>query len=218
MAICGLFAQYFARGGVHVPGDAAATTANIVRDAGLVRLGFVADLAMATSFLVLGLAFYVLFRAVNASAAGALVVFVAVGAGITIVNLLNHFAALLVATDPAYAGLSDTSTQALGLLWLDLHQYGYTTGGILFGLWLLPLGYLAYTSGMFPRSLGMLLMVASVGYLANTFAVFLVPSLDPIVSTIVTAPAGVAEFWMVGYLLFVGVRQRAAAAPRPAVA
>jgi len=104
------------------------------------------------------------------------------------------------------------------LLLLDLHRYGYVTAGILFGLWLLPLGYLAYRSGMFPRVLGVVLMVACFGYLIDTFTVFLVPGLGATFSSIVTAPAGLAEFWMVGYLLVVGVRTPKTASRAPVTA
>jgi hypothetical protein len=40
------------------------------------------------------------------------------------------------------------------LLLLDLHDHGYSIAGVFFGLWLLPLGYLAYRSRLFPRVKG----------------------------------------------------------------
>ena len=73
----------------------------------------------------------------------------------------------------------------------------------------------ATTSRRSPRALGVLLMVSCLCYLANTFGVFLVPRLDPAVSTIITLPTAVAEFWMIGYLLTVGVRARRPPWPRP---
>jgi hypothetical protein len=94
------------------------------------------------------------------------------------------------------------------LLLLDLHSYGYTVGGILFGLWLLPMGYLAYTSGLFPKALGVVLMAACFGYLLDTFTCFLLPDRGEIVSLVFTMPAAFGEFWMVGYLLLVGARRR----------
>jgi hypothetical protein len=219
VGVFGLFAQDYARGTIYVPGDAAATAHNIVAHSTLFRVGFVADLAMATSFLLLGMAFYQLFKHVNKEVSAALVVFVAIGAGMTLVNLIFQFGALLVATDPSYAAaLGAGGSDSLVLLLLDMHRYGYATAGILFGLWLLPLGYLAYRSGMFPRVLGVVLMVACFGYLIDTLTVFLVPGLGATFSSIVTAPAGVAEFWMVGYLLIVGVRTPKTASRAPVTA
>lgn len=201
MALCGGFAQFFARGTVHVRGDAAATADNIVAHSALFRLGFVADLVTATSFVLLGLMLYRLFKEVNREVAAALVVFVAIGTGVILVNLLYHFGALIVATDGSYA-----AADSLVLLLLDMHQYGYTIAGILFGLWLFPLGYLASRSGMFPRALGITLMVACFSYLADTFTSFLIPGLSETVSTAILVPAVVAEFWMIGYLLLIGVQ------------
>lgn len=219
VAIFALFAQNFARGTTYVPGDAAATAHNIVQHSTLFRLGFVADLAMATSFIFLGMAFYKLFKYVNKEVAAALVVFVAIGAGMTLVNLIFHFAALLVATDPSYAAaLGAGGSDSLALLLLDIHRYGYVTAGILFGLWMLPLGYLAYTSGMFPRVLGVVLMIACFGYLIDALTVFLVPDLGATFSQIVKAIPGVAEFWMVGYLLVIGVRTPRTASSAPITA
>jgi hypothetical protein len=219
VALLGLFAHFFARGTIHVPGDAAATADNIVEHATLFRLGFVADLLMAGVFILLGMALFRLFRHVNREMAGALVVFVAIGTGMILLNLVAQYAALRVATDDSYAAaLGPNGSDALTLLLVDMQSYGYSIAGVLFGLWLLPLGYLAYSSGLFPRPLGIVLMVACFSYLIDTLAVFGVPGLSPAFSTIVTLPAAIAEFWMVGYLLFVGVRARTPVAPVPAPA
>lgn len=207
VAIFALFTQMYALSTVYAPGDAAVTAHNIVEHATLVRLAVVADLAMATSFSYLGMAFYRLFRQVNKEVAAALVVLVSIGTAVVLVNLLFQFAALLVATDPSYAtALGGEGSDALALLLVDLRSYGSAAAGIPFCLWLLPLGYLVYSSGMFPRAMGVALMIACFSYLINTLMVFLLPDLGATVSGLVTAPAGIAEFWVVGYLLIIGVR------------
>ena len=43
-------------------------------------------------------------------------------------------------------------------------------------------------------------------YLVDTFALFLVPDFGEAISAYVVIPAIVAEVWMVGYLLVIGVR------------
>jgi hypothetical protein len=212
VAVCGIFAQLYARASVYVPGDAAATAHNIAEHSTLFRYGFVADLVTATSFVFVGMTLYLLFKHVNKDVAAALMVFVAIGTGMILVNLSFQFAALLVATDPSYAAaLGSGGSDALALLLVDMHHYGYLTAGILFGLWLLPLGYLAFTSGLFPRVLGVALMIACLCYLVDTVTGFLLPDIAPAVSTIVVTPAAIAEFWTVGYLLLIGVRAPKAA-------
>ncbi|GAA3096006.1 DUF4386 domain-containing protein [Streptosporangium carneum] len=216
VALCGFFAHFYARAAVRVPGDAAATTENIVAHATLFRLGFVADLLTATSSILVAMTLYRLFKHVNKDVAAALVVFMAIGTGMILVNLIFHFAALLVATDASYAAAPGTGgSDALVLLLVDMHWYGYAIGGIMFGLWLLPMGYLVYTSGMFPRALGVVLMIACFGYLLDTLTRFLLPDLGETLSAILTTPAAVAELWMVGYLLVIGVRTPKATRPAP---
>lgn len=201
----GSFAELGVRAGVRVPGGAATTVDRLTADATLFRLALVADIAMATTFVFVGITLYLLFRRVDRHAAGALVVFVAVGAGMILTNLLLHQAALLVATDPAYTTIG---SDELVLLLLDLHGHGYALAGIFFGLWLLPLGYLGLRSRLLPRLLSILLVVAGGSWIVDTLAGFLFPDLPASAHTILTAPT-FAEFWLVAYLLIRGVRTSA---------
>ncbi len=93
----------------------------------------------------------------------------------------------------------------VGLL-VDVYAHGFLIAQVFFGLWLLPMGYLAYISGMFPRVLGVVLMVACAGYLIDVIALFLVPTVGEAVSGIVVLPAVVGAVRMVLYLLIRGVR------------
>lgn len=209
LVITGVFAHFVVRDSVYEPGDAAATMANILDNTTIFRFAVVADILMATVFVFLGLALYRLLREVDVRAATAMLVFVSVGAGMILVNLIFHFAAWLVATDATYAtALGVDGSEALVLLLVEMHHYGYLLAGVFFGLWLLPLGYLAYKSEYFPRVLGILLMVASVSWILDTVLRFAFPDLNEIVHTIVTIPT-IAEFVLLLYLLVKGVRSSA---------
>jgi hypothetical protein len=197
----GVFAHLGVRAGVHVPGDAAATAQNLTADPTLFRLALVADIAMATAWVFVGIALYVLFRQVDRHAM-ALLVFVAVGAGMILTNLVLHQAALLVATDPTFDAVA---SDELVLLLLDLHAHGYALAGIFFGLWLLPVGYIGYRSGLLPKVLSVLVVVAGGAWIVETLVGFAFPDLPGLLHTIITAPRFV-EFWLVAYLLTKGVR------------
>lgn len=208
VGVCGGFAQFVRIATVYVPGDAATTAQNVVANSGLVRMGFIADLIDATVFVFLAMTLYLLLRHVNMNAAGAMVVLVAIAAAIQALNLVFQFAGLRVATDPSYVGaFGIAGAHALVLLLFDIQHYGYLIDQIFFGLWLVPLGYLAYTSRMFPRALGVLLIAGGACYLVGLLAVFLVPQFGETVNGSVTIVSAVAELWMVGYLL-IGVRTR----------
>ena len=136
-----------------------------------------------------------------------MVVLVAVGAAIVCLNDVFQFESVRVATDPSYdAALGAAGSSALVLLLLEVHHYGFLIAQIFFGLWLVPLGYLARKSGMFPRALGTLLVVGGACYLVGMLAVFLVPDSGEKINVLVTIPSAIAEIAMVFYLLVVGVR------------
>ena len=77
---------------------------------------------------------------------------------------------------------------------------------IFFGLWLVPLGYLAYQSGLFAKVLGVVLIVGGVCYLVDLLAAFLVPDVSKAIHSFIIIPSAIAEIWMVGYLLVIGVK------------
>ncbi len=188
--------------------DAATTTAtNVAAHSGLVRVGVVADLFQATIWVFLVLVLHRLLKHVQESAATAMVVLVAVGAAIVCLNDVFQFESVRVATDPSYGvALGAAGSSALVLLLLDIHHYGFLIAQIFFGLWLVPLGYLARKSGMFPKALGVLLIVGGACYLVGMLAVFLVPDSGEKVNVLVTIPSAIAEIAMVLYLLVVGVK------------
>ncbi|MCR3750403.1 DUF4386 domain-containing protein [Lentzea californiensis] len=199
LVVLGTWAHLVVRDGVHVPGDPAATAANIVAHETLFRWGLAADVLMAVVFVFLGLALQRLLHHVDERAATALLVFVSVGAGSILLNLALHHGALRVATDPAL-------TDELALLLLDLHGYGYTLGGVFFGLWLLPMGYLALRSALFPKPLGVLLIVGGFAWIADPVIAFALPGAPGLVRDVVSAPTSLAEFGLMLYLLVRGVR------------
>ena len=59
---------------------------------------------------------------------------------------------------------------------------------------------------MFPRGLGILLVVGGACYLVGLLAVFLVPDVGETINGFVTIPSAIAEISMVLYLLIKGVR------------
>lgn len=202
LVVLGTWAELVVRDRVHAPGDPATTAANIVTHEALFRWGLAADVLMAVVFVLLGLALQRLLHHVDERAATALLVFVSVGAGSILLNLAFHAGALRVATDSA-------SDDGLALLLLELHGYGYALGGVFFGLWLVPMGYLALRSGLFPKSLGVLLVVGGVAWIADPLIAFALPGAPGLVRDVVSLPTWLAEFGLMLYLLVRGVRSPA---------
>lgn len=207
VGITGGFSEGFMEPRVYAAGNASATAANVVANASLVRLGVVAELLDGTLFVFLAVTLYALLSHVHKGVARAMLVLVAISTGITCLNAIFEFEGLRVATDSVYAAaLGGGGSHAVVLLLLDLQHYGLLAAQIFFGLWLVPLGYLAYGSGLFPRALGVLLVVGGVCYLIDLLVAFLAPDLSGAVHGFIVIPSALAEISMVVYLLVVGVR------------
>jgi hypothetical protein len=192
---------------MYVAGDAAATAGNLVAHAGLVRIGVAGDLIQVVAWVFLSMTLYALLRHVSSYAARAMVVLVAIGAALSFVNILFEFEGMRIATGQTdLAAIGSVGSNALALLMLDLQHYGYAIAGIFFGLWLMPLGYLGLKSAMFPKALGIVLIVGGASYLVDTLAAFVAPELTATIHPLAALLGGVAEISTLGYLLVKGVR------------
>ena len=207
VGIFGGFAEGYVEPKMYVAGNAAATAANVIANAELVRLGVVADLLDGTVFVFLALTLYILLKHVHKSVARAMLVLVALATSITCLSAVFEFEGLRVATDGSYAAaLGAAGANSLVLLLLDTQHYGLLIAQIFFGLWLIPLGYLAYTSGLFPKALGIVLIVGGACYLVDLLAAFVVPDIGQKIHTFIVIPSAIAEISTVVYLLVVGVK------------
>jgi Domain of unknown function (DUF4386) len=196
LAVLGGFSELYVRDGVDVPGNAAATAANIVQSETLFRVGALTDLVGITVFLVLGLILFSLLRPVSPLASTTMLVFVAVAVAVMTLNMANHLGALEAALD---------GSDAVAMRFLETHHNGYLVAGIFFGLWLIPLGYLLVRSGYAPRWLGILAMVGSLGYVADVVANVLFGTSREPTTELVFVPSVIAELALVVWLLVKGL-------------
>jgi hypothetical protein len=207
VGITGGFAEGYVDPKMYVANNAVATAENVLANSALVRMAVVAHLLDAVFFVLTALALYILLQHVHKSVARAMLVLVALAAGIISLNAVFQFEGLRVATDNAFAAaFGAAGSNALVLLLLDIQHYGTLSAQVFFGLWLAPLGYLAYKSGLFPKALGVVLVAATVCYLVDLLAAFLVPDFGKQIHSFIVIIPAIAEVWMVLYLLVVGVR------------
>jgi hypothetical protein len=164
-----------------VSGDAIATANNVRGSEWQFNLGFVSDLIHQVIFIFYVLVLYKLLKPVNKNQAVLMVILALVGIPIAMLNQLNQLAALLLLSGSDYlATFQADQWGALVTLLLDLFDNGIHIAQIFWGLWLLPFGYLVYRSGYIPRILGILLIIAGMGYLIDVVTFFLFPNLPPI--------------------------------------
>jgi hypothetical protein len=207
VGIFGGFSEGFVDPKIYTAGDATVTAHNVLANPELVRLSVVAHLLDGTCFIFLAMVLYTLLQHVNKNVARAMLILVGLATGIICLNAVFQFEALRVALDSSYVTAFGVSgSHALVLLLLDIQHYGTLIAQVFFGLWLVPLGYLAYTSKMFPKWLGALLVIGGICYIVDLLAAFLLPGFGTMIHTFVVIPSALAEISMVLYLLVVGVR------------
>lgn len=123
-------------------------------------------------------------------------------------NLLTHIIVLLLFGGAGYLTVFEPAQlNALGMVFLNAYDYGFTIGIIFLFLHALILGYLIFKSGYFPRILGILFMIASLGYLVDSFSHILVPNYKtgPVYLAL---PIAIAEIAFPLWLLIKGVNAK----------
>lgn len=172
-------------------GDMVATMSNIAADPLTFRLSIVFALVTQLIQILTVLALYQLLKSVHKNAALFMVISILVAVPIAMLNELNHFAVL--------ESLGNAEQVSL---FLDLHEYGLNIAQIFWGIWLFPMGYLVYKSGFIPKAIGVLLVIACLGYLADSILFFL----DINLGFVFSESTYIGEIAIILWLLIKGVK------------
>jgi hypothetical protein len=176
MAVLAPLARFGVLENLVVPADAAATVNNIIASEGLFRVAIAALLVVTFLDILVAWALYVLLRPVNATLArlvGWLRLAAATVFAVALANLLD-VAQLVGSADGAALQPAQVQAQVMASIASFFNGWDGMSIGI-FGLHLLGLGYLLFRSADFPRFLGVLVVIAGGGYLADSFIRILVP-------------------------------------------
>src|SRR5882757_7712314 len=208
MSVVGFFAMAYVPSKLIVHGNATATANNIAASEMLFRFGIACNLISQAGFIFVALALYDLLKGVNRRHAVVMVTLILVAIPIALLNELNAIAALILVRGADFLSVFEKPQRdALAMLFLNLHGYGFDIAGIFWGLWLFPLGLLVYRSAFLPRILGVLLMIACFAYLANSFTSLVLPRYEAIVSRWMN-PLQLAEVLFMLWLLIMGAKPK----------
>lgn len=190
-----------------VEGDAAQTAANIAAHPGLFRFGILTEVLGAVTLIVLVLAFYRLFKGVDQQLAVLLVITGGVMPAVMgLVSAAIDGSALMVAQGAPFLGVFDQPHRdALVMLFLRFYDHLINADEVLWGLWLFPMGALAYKSGFIPRFIGVWLYLNGAAYVLLSFTGILVPAWQDKVFAY-SQPALFAEIAIMLWLLIKGAR------------
>jgi hypothetical protein len=210
-SLVGFFAMGYVPGKMIVHGDASATANNISNHEMLFRLGITGNIVGQAGFIFVALALYDLLKGVNRRHALLMVILIVVSVPIAFVNELNSIAALVLVRGADFLSIFEKAQRdALAMLFLNLHHYGFVVAEIFWGLWLLPLGLLVYRSRFIPRLLGIWLFFAGVGWVILSLTGLLLPQYQDKVDSF-SQPAFFGEIAFIFWLLIMGAKPKLSA-------
>ena len=201
----GLFGEIFVRGKLIVSGDAAATAANIASMESLWRLGIAAELLLLVCAVTTTWIFFVLLRPVSKDLALFATFFNLVSIAIEALIQLNLMGGVFPAKAAYLSAFTPEQVAVLGYLSARLYSYGFGFSLIFFAFYCLILGVLIFRSGYIPRTLGVLLQIAGLCYLTNSFTLLLAPGFEDRIFPAILLPAFVGEFSLALWLSVKGV-------------
>lgn len=202
-ALMAVFGQMFVLGKLYVHGDSVATATNILRHATMFRLGFASSLIAVLLHIVWAFLFYELLKPVNKNVSFLAMLVILVGCSIQAIAGLLFAAPLTVLSGgTALESLTVEQLQALAQLFLMLNGLSFNAYLVFFGMWCALVGYLICRSTFLPRIIGVLMVVAGLGYLTllwSPLARYLYPF-----NLLVAAPG---EISLLLWLLLKGVNE-----------
>lgn len=204
--VLGMFGEMFVRGSLVVSGDAAATADNIEASQLLWRTGIVGDLLMHVFDVPVIVVLYLLLKPVSKSLALLATLINLVQTAVLVANKLNLLVPLFLLENSAYLKeFSSAQLDALSYLAIKAHGFGFGIGLIFFGFACLVRGYLIFRSGYLPKAIGVLIVVAGLSYLTNSFALLLAPSFAASIFPAILMPAFIGELSLCLWLIVKGV-------------
>src|SRR5713226_4636874 len=194
LMVTAMFAGFYARGPLIVPGDVVQTAKNIATSQQLFRIGTVSDLITFAGDVILVLALYVVLKPVNRNVALLAAFWRLAECAILAVITLNDFVALRLLSGADYLRAFDTQQlQALARLFVGVQADGYLIGLVLFGLGSTVFSYLWFKSRYIPRGLAAWGIFSSLVVAIVTLAIMVFPSLAAVVIPVYFVPIFIFE-------------------------
>ena len=200
MAISGILGFLIFHPQVFDSEDPQKTLTNLTDLESIARTRLLLEFAIIVSQALTAVWFYKLFRNINEWAAWTVGIWGMINSVVIMISAISMGSAIDIASS------SQTVEDKVILIELlsSLVTNAWGIGGLFFGLWLIPLGYIITSSRRMPIWLGRTLIVGGIGYLLSTTINYI--GIEIPFSGYLTVPATVGEFWMIGYLLIFGIR------------
>ena len=208
--VCGIIAQTVISERLIAFGDPARTASNILANRSRYALGFSLYLIEMSAQMAQTVLLFYLLKPVNRRIATVALVFGLVGCTVKMVSRIFYLAPLFILNQSGIGALTAEQLPAVSLILLIVNDHGAGVALWFFGLETVLEGWLILRSTFLPRWLGVLTIIAGVGWLT-----WVSPTLGYAAFNIVALVALVGSIVTIGWLLVKGVdveRWRAVAA------
>ncbi len=191
----------FFMGKLVVSGDAATTAHNILTHEPFFRLTLLTNLVSIACYIALAALLYHLFKPVNRSLSLVAAFLSLGGCGMLIVGSFCQVVPLVVLGGSKYLSVFNAQQlQALAYMFLGFTDQATNLSLVFFGPFDFLIGYLIFRSTFLPRILGVLMMLAGLGWLA-----FLAPPVANHLSLYIESFGILAEALLMLWLVVMGV-------------
>lgn len=201
MAVTGILGFMVFHSQIFVSGNPEQTLTNLVELESTARIRLLLEFAIVTSQALTAVWFFKLFKDNYEWEAWTLGIWGMVNALVIMISAISIASAIGIAN-------SNISTLEDKVLLIQVLQHiisnAWGIGGLFFGLWLFPMGYIVVKSKRMPIWLGRFIILGGIGYLIST--VIRYAGIDFSFNRFLMLPATIGEFWMIGYLLIFGIR------------
>ena len=163
LAITGVFGFMVFNSQVYSP-DANETLNNLIENQSTARIRLLFEFGIIISQALTAIWFYRLFKGINDWAALATAIWGTVNSSIILISAISMGVAIKLSSSNLIADnliIIETLQAIIANAWL--------IGGLFFGLWLLPFGYIITSSKRMPVWLGRILILGGFGYIISTF-------------------------------------------------
>jgi hypothetical protein len=201
LAIFGILGFMVFHSQIYLSSDPEQTLTNLIEQESLSRVRLLFELLIVLSQALAAVWFYKLFKSISDWQAWAVGIWGSINAVVIMISAIAMAAAIQIAG-------SSVQTFENKIVLIDLLgqliKHSWNVGGLFFGLWLIPMGHIIVTSKRMPLWLGRTLILGGIGYILSTLISYM--GFQHSLLNVLTIPATVGEFWMIGYLLIYGIR------------
>jgi hypothetical protein len=190
--------------GIIVADDATQTAANIAANEPMFRLAYLAIVLAGVAYVAVIAILYELMKPAGRTLSAIAAFMGLAGCAIGAATGLNQISALVYLGDASYlAAFSQEQLQAMARTSLRLSGIGNSIALVFFAFYCLVLAALVFRARFLPRWLGLLLLLAGVGWMIGTVTTFLMPSLG--IADMLLPISGLGEALFTLWLLVMAV-------------